>query len=348
MWEQRYSPPRADQWTGRDDGGANERIHEIVRIVDLRDGIGSATSAGTGRFCIIGFACDEGVRRNLGRPGARFGPGAIRSALANLANHLGDDTMLCDVGDIVCHDGDLEASQQTLGVVVATLLEADVFPIVIGGGHEAAWGHYQGLERAGRADDLAIVNFDAHFDLRPLLPGAQGSSGTPFRQMALAAANAGREFDYTCLGIQKFANTGGLFDAAAEFGCRYGFAGEFDCHPKSDVARRSADDNAPVDPHDNRIERMVDDLVESTRPIYMTVCLDVFSQAHAPGVSAPQPLGLDPSQILPLMRTIASSGKLTSLEVVELSPPLDESNKTARLAATIVADCIHTIGAVDR
>ena len=53
--------------------------------------------------------------------------------------------------------------------------------IVIGGGHETAWGHFQGLAHPNK--DIAILNFDAHFDLRPLINGQLGSSGTPFRQI---------------------------------------------------------------------------------------------------------------------------------------------------------------------
>ena len=89
-----------------------------------------------------------------------------------------------DAGNIVCADGDLETSQLALGEVVTILLENGIKPIVIGGGHELAWGHYQGIADAFPQKNLGIINFDAHFDMRPLLAYDQGSSGTPFLQIA--------------------------------------------------------------------------------------------------------------------------------------------------------------------
>ena len=61
--------------------------------------------------------------------------------------------------------------------------------------------------------------------------------------------------------------------------------------------------------------------------IYLTLCLDVLAECFAPGVSAPQPMGLTPWQILPLLKYIIQSGKVVSIDIAELSPPLDQDTK---------------------
>src|SRR5205085_5242806 len=129
--------------------------------------------------------CDESIQRDLGRLGALEGPTAIRNRLAKLPIQK-QDIFCYDVGNIICTDHDLDASQLALAEVVAMLLEKNVRPIIMGGGHEAAWGHYQGIAKAQSAKNLGIINFDAHFDLCPMGPRQQGSATTVFYQIAEA------------------------------------------------------------------------------------------------------------------------------------------------------------------
>ena len=75
--------------------------------------------------------------------------------------------------------------------------------------------------------------------------------------------------------------------------------------------------------------------------IYMTICLDVFCSAVAPGVSSVQPLGLFPWQCIPHIRQAAASGKLLAADIVELSPPRDYNHMTARLGACLASEIIH-------
>ena len=94
-------------WQGRSDSGGGKnsfRLHQWVQnIENYRKGIGTA---------IIGFSCDEGVRRNHGRPSSSLGSAAIRSALAEMACHT--DNPLYDVGDVICCDNYLEEAQNIL------------------------------------------------------------------------------------------------------------------------------------------------------------------------------------------------------------------------------------------
>src|SRR4051794_22368254 len=167
--------PDMSLWKGRVDtaDGANAlRWHQMVKPLapDSPPGI-----------VLVGFACDEGVRRNGGRVGAKDGPRAIRQALANLAWH--QDHPVYDAGDVVCHGGDLEAAQRHLSTAVYNALVDRHRPLVLGGGHETAWGTFGGLNYLfGLGHRVGVVNIDAHYDLRADDPP---NSGTPFRQIAV-------------------------------------------------------------------------------------------------------------------------------------------------------------------
>jgi formiminoglutamase len=69
----------------------------------------------------------------------------------------------------------MEVQQKSLEKAVEKILDFDLFPLVLGGGHEIALGHYNGLLNSKLKEDqnpkIGIINFDAHFDLRPYSNG---------------------------------------------------------------------------------------------------------------------------------------------------------------------------------
>ena len=118
-----------------------------------------------------------------------------------------------------CAGDALESAQQALAATVAQHLDAGRFPLVLGGGHEMAWGSFKGLAThlamTEGAPRVGIVNFDAHFDLRR---DTRATSGTPFLQIAQDCAARGWVFRYACLGVSRYANTEALFARARELG----------------------------------------------------------------------------------------------------------------------------------
>lgn len=312
-----YQPPMASLWKGRRDGPGSHRFHELVQCIDIQHKIEAEGKTVIG---ILGFVCDEGIRRNQGRIGASQGPGAFRRALANIPLHDVSNKMYCDFGDVFCSDGNLEAAQMTLAKTVATLLSQGVRLTVVGGGHEVAWGHYQGIEAAFPSQKISIVNIDSHFDMRPTLEGGFGTSGTSFLQIANSLESQGLTFDYTCIGIQQSGNTQSLFDEAEKHHTKIILA--------SEIHQVGLD----------KATKHLDSVICNTDHIYLTICLDAFAAPFAPGVSAPQPLGLYPWQVIPLLKQIAGSGKLVSLDIAELSPPYDQDDLTAKLTAALWAE----------
>lgn len=306
-----YSPPTdRSLWSGRADALQNEYLFQVIQLLDLNQ-CDPAAKPLPG-YALLGFESDEGVRRNLGNPGAQEGPNAFRQAAGKLPLHV--ELNVYDAGNVRCLEGDLEMAQAELKRRVTMLLSLGLTPVVIGGGHETAWGHFQGIA-AHHSGDLAILNFDAHFDMRPLIDKQWGSSGTPFRQIYQALTQSNRPFHYYCAGIQPFSNTKSLFRYANDAGVNYLLA-----------------EKIHLDPGNMDFIKAV---IQSHSHLYVSVCLDVFSAALAPGVSAPQPFGIPGIYVLEALKLLKASQKVISLDIVELSPHHDIHHQTAKLAAAL-------------
>jgi formiminoglutamase len=265
----------------------------------------------TPRAVILGFPSDEGVRRNGGRVGAAGGPRAIRAPLYRLAadprleqfeDFLGRTR---DLGDLEI-SRNLEADQEHLGEAVAPYLEAGVFVIVLGGGHETSYGHFQGYVRAGRK--VEIVNWDAHADVREMKQG-QGHSGSPFRQALEDPSGACRR--YLVAGLEPHL----VARPHLEYVQQHGRAVW-----REEVSREA-------------IDSIYDSVVA---PALVSFDLDALNQAEAPGVSAPNAAGLSSDLWLSAAYAAGRCPAVTSADVVELNPSVDRDSQTARLAALTV------------
>lgn len=307
----------ADQvWKGRLDGSGvlYQRWHQCVERIDLRE-----TTDLENSLVMLGFCCDQGVRRNEGRPGAANGPAAIRQVLRNLPVHHRSSVALRDAGDVICGSEDkLENAQAQLARAVHAILIRKGIPLLLGGGHEITWGHYSGIRKSveGR---IGVINMDAHLDIRKPNEGF-GSSGTGFYQIAQQCASMGEPFDYLALGIQQISNTRALFQQASDLGVEIVFAQEWQ------------------DPSNTRaIADQIKAFADRVDHVYLTIDLDVFSASVAPGVSAPAFNGIFPDHnCLQLLDILWRVPNLCALDIAELNPLFDIDCRTARLASDLI------------
>ena len=346
-------------WSGRSDEGEPGDTRRIFnQVVPFGGALGhedvlrAVPLTGSDAPVIVGFGSDEGVRRNQGRIGAAHAPKELRRVLAGLPAKTSMAT-LADAGDVVCDDGDLEGAQAELANVVSDVLASGGRPLVLGGGHEVAWGTYSGFRlhqdrvvaaagtdagagvaatsassvaaaaNAGTVSTvtsapatrkLLIINFDAHFDLRQKRPA---NSGTPFDQIASDCAERGLPFNYVCFGISDLGNTASLFAHAERLGVRYVL---------------------DVDMQEPQLPQRLDDLqqlLDAADDIYLTIDLDVLPAATAPGVSAPAALGVPLSVVEAMVQCVRASGKLRVADIAEYNPSLDQDKRTARAAARL-------------
>lgn len=318
-----YVKPCLTTWVGRVDGDVDRdafRIHQIVKCINLNDKLDFSKKLNG--FCIIGYVCDEGVLRNLGREGASKGYEVVKNELSNLPVSFSEEVSIYDGGYVCCKDKDMEQAQHDLSVAVINAYKLGLFPIVIGGGHDVAYGSYLGISKSLRSDEkFGIINFDAHFDLRE--SKGKGNSGTMFSQISEECQKKERDFNYIVVGIQKSGNTVSLFNKADKLGVKYIFAKDLEFYNLKNVKQK------------------IDAFIKPLDKVYMTICLDVFSSAFAPGVSAPQPFGLKPEIVMTLMKYVLHSQKVVNFDIAEISPRFDNDNQTAKLAAIFIYALIN-------
>lgn len=326
-----YTLPKSEFWTGRVDDPEDVdsfRIHQIIRLIDLTKISSIEIDSSRINICIIGFACDEGVVRNLGRRGAKQGAEYIRLALANLPVTFGDQVTLYDAGDIGCEEDKMEEAQEGLKNAIKIILDNKLFPIVLGGGHELAFGHYNGIidhliNIKDKNTSLGIINFDAHFDLRPY--DQCSSSGTMFSQIADICKKQSCDFSYMCLGVQSSGNTISLFKKADSLNVKYIMGKDF------------------IESNYKNISQSINEFIDNHRNIYLTLCSDVFNSSFAPGVSAIQPFGMNAEVVLTYIKEIFRTNKVISFDVAEVSPRFDQDNRTAKLIAVVIFAIINVM-----
>lgn len=260
------------------------------------------------RAVLIGFPTDEGVRRNGGRRGAAAAPAEIRRAFLRLTPdaragaamvELLEET--ADLGDLRV-SRDLERDQERLADAIAPHLAAGTFVLVIGGGHETAYGHFLGHVRAGR--DMEILNWDAHPDVRPLL-GTRGHSGSPFRQALLHPSGRCRRYRVAGLLPHSTASAHLAFIAARAGGHLW----RDDLDPK-------------------RIAALYREL---RRPAMVSFDIDAVDASQAPGVSAPAAGGMSAALWLAAAEEAGRCPRVASCDLVEMNPAFDRDGQTARL-----------------
>ena len=317
-----------EYWNGRIDSTGDYdafRWHQWVQKLDLNSDL-SKFKCEHG-FAFIGFCSEQGVKRNRGRVGTALAPDFIRKQMSNLPCTFDSRVKLYDAGNILCEDISMEEGQKLLGMAVEKILDLGLFPIVLGGGHETTYGHFKGqfanLKKEEKPLDMGIVNFDAHFDLRPYENGP--SSGSMFRQIADIYRKECVNYHYMPLGIQKHSNTVSLFKYAQDNNVNYILAKEIQNSTYAVILEK------------------VDTFLFNCSSAYITICTDVFSAAFAPGVSATQALGLDPEAVLPIIKHILRTRKVRGFDICEISPRFDQDDTTAKLGAVIIFTVVNTL-----
>ncbi|HIC2034717.1 formimidoylglutamase [Enterobacter soli] len=306
-----WRPVSEQVWQGRDDSAEASNAKRIFQTIRQQAQFAPASSG----IALLGFACDEGVKRNHGRPGAAQAPDVLRKALANMASHQGHG-QLADLGTIEVEGDGLEAAQRALSDAVTACQRSGMHTLVFGGGHETAWAHGRGILDAFPHERVAIINLDAHLDLRK---AERATSGTPFRQLAHYCAEQSRAFQYACFGVSRAANTQALWDEAE----RLSVTLVEDLHFRRDALSA------------------LEEVLAGADSVYLTIDLDVLPAGEMPAVSAPAALGIPALDLLSVIERICRSGKLRAADLVEFNPHYDQDGQGAKLAARLAWQIAH-------
>lgn len=308
--------PEPDPLEGvRREGAARDpRASEL-----LRTAAGASPTPPTAT--LLGLPYDGGIPS---RPGARFGPRALRDALAGFEAFDGE-RLLSPVRDL----GDLELPSMNGHEAHARIEEAarrlfgegHPLPLLLGGDHGCTGSVIRGLAAARPALRLAVVSIDAHLDVREYPDEHSLSSGTPFRRALETEIAVGSRL--AVVGVRPFANSRYYLDWAGEQGVHL-FAAD-------GVAERGAAAVAR-----DALRAVMGD----ADALYLSVDLDAADAAHAPGVSAAGVGGLTAREMIALVRVLASHPRLVAVDLMELSPPYDEGGRTAKIAARLLLEVL--------
>jgi agmatinase len=269
---------------------------------------------------VVGVPFDSGVSF---RPGARFGPAAVREISRLLRPyHPGldvspfDAAQVVDAGDFACNPFDIGAAVESIAEQAGELMDTGARLVTIGGDHTIALPLLRAA--AQRHGPVALLHFDAHLDTWDTYFGAAYTHGTPFR----------RAFEEGLLDTEALSHVGirgplyarGDLDDDARMG--------FGIVTAADVMRRGVDEVVA-----GLRERIGD------RPLYVSVDIDVLDPAHAPGTGTPEAGGLTSRELLEVLRGLRDA-RLVGADVVEVAPPYDHADMTAVAASHVCYDLV--------
>lgn len=252
------------------------------------------------------------------RSGARFGPRAIRDGSGGLRPHgLTADELeepfaslrIIDYGDLQVFPGYIEDSFAKIQEDISPIVEAGVFPVVLGGDHSTTLPVLRAV--AAKHGTLSLLHFDAHPDYWPL-PDNRMHHGTVFRTA-----------------VEE-----GLIDPAASL--QVGIRGSISAGIIAE-ARAAGFDLITADEFAHRGVRATFEDIQrrATLPVYVSLDIDSVDPAYAPGTGTPEVAGLTSREIVELVRGLRGL-PLVGFDLVEVAPAYDSGEITALLAAHLV------------
>ncbi len=278
---------------------------------------------------IVGAPLDDAVSH---RPGARFGPRAIREATYTTGSlySLQLDVQPFEVLDVV-DAGDanivpawLERGHAMIYRKIREVAASGAIPIVLGGDHSITWPSATAIADLRAPGSIGIVHFDAHADTAAEDWGVLAGHGTPMRRLIESGAVRGRNF--VQVGLRGYWPGPEVFAWMREQGMRW--------HRMREIEERGAD--AVVDD-------AIAEALDGSAAIYLSVDIDVLDPGMAPGTGTPEPGGLLTRELLRAIRRIVGSVRLAAMDVVEVSPPYDHAEVTAMAAHRCVLEAISAL-----
>ena len=284
---------------------------------------------------IVGAPFDEGVSS---RPGARFGPRAIRMAPTTWSTADAWSIQLevepyaqltvVDTGDAPVVPTRPERALRVIHEKVHRVARTGAIPIVLGGDHSITYPSAAAVARHVHPRSVGVIHFDAHADTGADQWGNLYAHGQPMRRLIEEGWVAGRNF--VQVGLRGYWPDRGTFAWMREQGMRW--------HPMVEIEDRGSE---------AVIADAIAEALEGPDCIYLSVDIDVVDPGMAPGTGTPEPGGMLARELLRAIRQIVTSGvELAGMDVVEVSPPYDQSEVTAMLAHRCVVEAISALAAM--
>ncbi|MBI4336805.1 MAG: agmatinase [Chloroflexi bacterium] len=278
----------------------------------------------------IGVPFDQGTTN---RPGARFGPNGVRDArVYSYAGFPGEETVqpargyydlesgrwllrgvtMADCGDVNVAPADVDLAFDRLTRAVQRVLGRGAFPVVVGGDHSVTYPAVRGFDRF---TSLAVVHFDAHMDYSHDYQGSLYGHGSPIRRCAELpfvgpishiGIRTARQRP-----VEESRGRGNLIVTTEQFR-RLGPAGVAAAVPQAEY-------------------------------LYITLDIDVLDPTSAPGTGTPVIGGLTYREVRDCLRELPRRGRVVGMDLVEVAPPYDWAETTARTGAQLIIDLLSVL-----
>ena len=263
------------------------------------------------RFGIIGVPFD-GTTSYI--PGARFGPRSVREASYNLERYnlildKNINTEIYDFGDLEVVHGNFKKTCSNLSTTISEILELGLIPLTIGGDHSISCCVLKAINKNdSNFDNLTIIHFDAHMDLRDRYLNEKYSHATVMHRI----------FDMNPREIIQIG-----VRSSSEEEAKFARKNNLKFYTSYDV--------------DEKLEDIIKYLKKIEGPVYVTFDIDVLDPAFAPSVGTPSPCGLNPKQAEKLIYCLKNK-EIVGFDLVEVS-----SNKIGDITSINAAKIIYDI-----
>ncbi|MDP4936997.1 MAG: agmatinase [Ilumatobacteraceae bacterium] len=279
---------------------------------------------------IVGAPYDNSTTN---RPGARFGPRAIRSQAyepgsyhMDLGIEIFDYLEVVDFGDAYCPHGQTDVSLANIKARVSEVAKRGIIPITLGGDHSITWPAATAVAEAKGFGNVGMVHFDAHADTADILYGNLASHGTPMRRLIESGAIPGKNF--VQVGLRGYWPPKEIFDWMREQGMRW--------HTMDEIWQRG---------FQTVMKDAVAEALAAADSLYISIDVDSLDPSFAPGTGTPEPGGIMSADLLRMVRTLCLEHNVVGIDIVEVSPAYDVSDLTVNIAHRLAFECLAGLAA---
>ncbi|MGB9867867.1 MAG: agmatinase [Bacillota bacterium] len=274
---------------------------------------------------IVGVPYDAGIGF---RPGARFGPRAIREMSTRYAFGQAASTepgyfdidcgsrflewpQIVDLGDVDVLYLDTDYTFNQITTTVAQIVRSGAIPVVLGGDHSITFPVVKGLEEVG---EFCILHLDAHLDFKDSVLGVKLGNSSPIRRVA--------ELPF----VESIVTIGARGIRTSEVDLKAALSRGNIIIPASKILEHGVEYSL------NRIPRCA--------KYYLTVDIDVLDPSIAPGTGSPEPDGLCYRHVKQIVKHVAECCELVGIDVVEVNPYLDPTQRTPLIASRLIIEAL--------
>ena len=282
---------------------------------------------------VVGAPWDDSTTH---RPGARFGPRALRASAydpgtyhLDLGIEIFDHLEVVDYGDAITSHGMWELSRAAIHERVAEVATRGIVPFIIGGDHSITWPAATAVAEHHGFGTVTMIHFDAHADTANILEGNLASHGTPMRRLIESGAIPGDRF--------------------IQVGLRGYWPGEEDQKWMRDNGLRHF---MMQEFWERGIPAVLEDLVLAAKErgdkTYISIDIDVLDPGFAPATGTPEPGGFAPIDLLRIIRRLVLETDVVAFDVMEVAPAYDHADLTVNVAHRLIWEAFAALAVKKR